>query len=72
MPGVGQRYLFFLERNPEQYTILTAYELRSGRVRPLDGKNAPGGENSEWLGNAYAGTDESKFLLNVEREVAAQ
>lgn len=69
MPSVGQRYLFFLERNPEQYTILTAYELSSGKVYPLDGKDAPGGANSDWAGNAYKGTDESKFLLDVERQV---
>lgn len=70
MPSVGQRYVFFLERNPEQYTILTAYELRSGKVYPLDGKDAPGGADSEWAGNAYKETDESKFLHDVEREVA--
>jgi hypothetical protein len=70
MPKVGQRYVFFLERNADQYTILTAYELQAGKVRPLDGKNAPGGENSEWPGNDYQGTDESSFMIEVARAVA--
>ena len=70
MPKVGQRYVFFLERNADQYTILTAYELQAGKVRPLDGKNAPGGENNEWPGNGYQGTDESTFMIEVARAVA--
>ena len=70
MPSAGQRYLFFLERNPEQYTILTAYEFRSGKVLPLNGRDAPGGENSEWPGNAYKGTEESRFLADVEKAIA--
>lgn len=70
MPKIGQRYVFFLERNAEQYTILTAYELQAGKVRPLDGKNAPGGENSEWPGNGYQGTDESSFLIEISRTIA--
>jgi hypothetical protein len=38
-PGVGKRYLFFLSRpnpNVPEYLIITAYELRSGTVLPLD------------------------------------
>jgi hypothetical protein len=48
MPQLGQEYLFFLERNPEQYNLLTAYQLRLGKVQPLDGRSALGGEDSEW------------------------
>ena len=72
MPVVGQRYVFFLERNPEQYSysILTAYELRSGKIRPMDGKDAPGGQNSTWGGDAYRGTDELQFLRDVENAIA--
>jgi hypothetical protein len=38
-PGVGKRYLFFLSRpNPNlpEYLIMTAYELKSGLIFPLD------------------------------------
>lgn len=70
MPQLGQQYLFFLERNPEQYNLLTAYQLRSDQVQPLDGRSAPGGENSDWAGNAYIGTTVTQFLRDVERSVA--
>ena len=38
MPQVGCRYLLFLEQvNSEvEFRILTGYELREGRVFPLD------------------------------------
>lgn len=70
MPKTGQRCVFFLERNADQYTILTAYELQAGKVRPLDGKNGLGGENSEWPGNGYQGKDESTFMIEIARAVA--
>ena len=65
MPRIGEQYLFFLERNPQQYEVLTAYELLSGEVHPLDGRGAPGGENSEWPGNAYEGVNAAGFLDEV-------
>lgn len=38
MPGVGQRYLLFLNtiKGSQEYRILTGYELGSGGVNPLD------------------------------------
>jgi hypothetical protein len=70
MPQLGQEYLFFLERNPEQYNLLTAYQLRSGKVQPLDGRSAPGGEDSEWGGNAFKGKTVDEFLHDVESAIA--
>jgi hypothetical protein len=69
-PRIGEQYIFFLERNPEQYAVLTAYELLSGEVHPLDGKAALGGENSEWPGNAYEGMNAANFFSEVESAVA--
>jgi hypothetical protein len=72
-PEVGRRYLFFLGYNPREAStinvtepkemsrnILTAYELREGKVFPLD--NA-GGRNFK----AYSGADESAFLNDIRR-----
>jgi hypothetical protein len=70
MPRPGRRYVFFLEINPQQYTIRTAYELRAGRVHPLDGKNAPNYTGSDWEGDAYEGADAAQFLIDVRNAVA--
>lgn len=39
MPSIGGRYILFLRRTGQEssQTILTGYELRAGRVFPLDG-----------------------------------
>lgn len=70
MPQPGREYLFFLERNPEQYNLLTAYQLNSGQVEPLDGRDAPGGESSEWAGNAFKGITITQFLHEVDSTIA--
>jgi hypothetical protein len=70
MPRQGRRYLFFLKGNDQQYAILTAYELRSGRVYPLDGKDAPGGEGGDWAGDVYQGADVTQFLREVQMAIA--
>jgi len=39
MPYVGRQYLFFLKRNNDDgkdFSVLTAYQLRKGRVIPMD------------------------------------
>ena len=39
LPRVGRRYVLFLKRvnDAQDLSILTGYELRQGRVMPLDG-----------------------------------
>jgi hypothetical protein len=69
-PRQGGRYVFFLERNDQEYLILTAYELLSGRVYPLDGKSAPGGEGSDWAGDAYLEVDPARFLGDLKRALS--
>jgi len=68
MPRVGQRYVFFLKQNEEGqgYSIITAYELRSGHVFPLDG--SPEGEvKSRQFAEyeEYEGMDETVFIGRV-------
>jgi hypothetical protein len=70
VPRAGERYVFFLEGDAQQYSILTAYGLASARVHPLDGRTALGGEHSEWPGNAYEGANAEGFLNELQTTVA--
>lgn len=77
MPRVGHRYVFFLGFNPYEANtksltgprgdmrrhILTAYELRAGRVFPLD---HAGGKNFQ----DHKGKDETAFLDELRRSIA--
>ncbi len=77
-PQVGLRYLFFLGYNKRESSIrrlpsademnrhiLTAYELRDGKVAPLD--NA-GGQNFKM----NEGVDETSFLNEIQRSLSRQ
>lgn len=70
MPRQGGRYVFFLSRDEKRYSILTAYELRSGRVYPLDGRNAPGRDPSLSVGDEYEDTDAARYLGDLQRALA--
>jgi hypothetical protein len=63
MPAVGLRYVFFLSNPHAQsdFQILTAYELREGRVYPLDD-----------LPNLYRyeNADELNFLSELRNRIA--
>jgi hypothetical protein len=64
-PRVGRQYVFFLVRNPGgDYSILTGYELRGGKVSPLDGR----GKKLHF--NAYNGADAAAFLSEVRAAVS--
>jgi hypothetical protein len=80
-PGVGDRYVFFLSRWPDQvggrYYISTAYQLKDGLVYPLDlnvnggatepGKHVMGVQYSE-----YEEMKEDTFMEKVRDAIAAQ
>lgn len=36
MPKVNERYVLFLKREEDNFSILTGYQLQGGKVRPLD------------------------------------
>ena len=63
MPQPGKKYVFFLRRNTdtENYLILTAYELRSGRVYPLDGSQG----SSSFASATYDNAEEGVFLSKL-------
>lgn len=67
MPRPGGRYVFFLERNDQQYSILTAYELSSGRVYPLDGRNKPSRGRDNSVMDAYENTEATRFLSDLQQ-----
>lgn len=55
MPGSGRRYVFFLKKQSidDGLRIITAYEIRDGKVSPLD-------DLPQFL--AYDGKDEAEFM----------
>ena len=65
MPREKRRYVLFLKRGgqDDDYQIITGYELRSGRVYPLD-KSTSNTTNFD----IYANSDETSFLNKI-REV---
>lgn len=67
VPRVGSGYVFFLKRNPQEegYTLTTGYELRLGRVYPLDRSTSSGTDFS-----IYDNSDEAKFLDDLRRITA--
>ena len=69
LPRIGRRYVFFLKHNEDgqDFSILTAYELRAGRVFPLD---SAGSSASKLPFDQYADYEESSFLNAVQSAVA--
>jgi hypothetical protein len=61
MPGMGARYVFFLDAVDEDYTILTAYELAPEGVVPLD--------NSAQF-QTYQGVTEISFIASVREAIS--
>ena len=62
MPRVGGKFVFFLKNTPaEDLSILTAYELKDGKICPLD-----------WSGQfeSYRGVTEADFLTALNHALA--
>ena len=58
------RYLLFLKRIDQDYSVLTAYELRAGRVFPVDGRDS---KESQFA--VYDSMEESAFLSTVQSSI---
>jgi len=67
MPRVGQRYTLFLtgDEQGQGFHILTAYELRGGRVIPVD---YPAG-GTHPIAVKYKGADEESFMSDLRAAV---
>lgn len=68
MPRVGRRYALFLTLDDQKQSthILTGYELRGGRVFPID--NPAGGQHP--IATVYREADDSSFLNDLRAAVA--
>lgn len=68
MLRVGRRYTLFLTHNNQDQStsILTGYELRTGRVFPID--NPAGGQHP--VASVYKEADETAFLNDLRAAVA--
>lgn len=67
-PQVDRRYVLFLtySNEGEAFPIITGYELRRGKVFPLDGVLEEGGSIPQFEAyRIYKGTDEITFLRNL-------
>lgn len=67
-PQVAKRYVLFLTYSEEgqAFPIITGYELRAGKVFPLDGLFEEKGRIPQFEAyRAYKGTDETLFLNNL-------
>ncbi|MBC7929364.1 MAG: hypothetical protein H7Z38_02255 [Rubrivivax sp.] len=73
-PRIGRQYVLFLKFTDAQsrdYIIITAYELRNGRVFPLDGLNLSGTVEPAYAAyQKYAGSDEVSFMKDVWEAIA--
>lgn len=72
MPRAQRQYLFFLRSQSEtdSFQIITGYELRAGRVYPLDGVDLP--EDGRTLPQfaRYEGVEVATFLEEVRRALS--
>ncbi|MDT7688991.1 MAG: hypothetical protein QOE46_1750 [Acidobacteriota bacterium] len=69
MPRVGRRYTLFLicEEQEQSIHILTGYELRDGRVYPID--NPAGGQHP--IATMYKEADETSFLNDLRTAIVS-
>lgn len=67
MPLAGRRYVLFLrsDGDTESFSIITGYELRDGRVFPLDGMGTLEGSSKLPRFAAYEGVDEGALFNEV-------
>jgi hypothetical protein len=70
MPLRGRRYLLFLRHNDQgqDFSIITGYELRGGRVFPLDGLLRSNYEVYRNY-NTYRGVEEIEFLSTLRESI---
>jgi hypothetical protein len=68
VPVIGRRYILFLKRNKdgETFRLVTGYELRDGRIYPLDGVNLPPGATELSQFAAYKDADEANFFRDLK------
>jgi len=69
MPQVGSKYVLFLKYGAEEndYPLITAYELKNGKIIPLDGLDRDGKVIYQLTSHqSYKGASETDFLNLVQ------
>ncbi len=61
MPRVGRRYLFFLKQTDADSELLTAYEIRNGKVVPLDSGTS--------VFKAYENANEADLIKDLQQKI---
>jgi hypothetical protein len=73
LPRIGRQYAFFLKYNNDEgqdFRVITAYELRAGRVFPLDGINLIGNVETAYSAyEKYKDAEEAAFLNDVRDSI---
>jgi hypothetical protein len=75
LPYIGGKYIFFLKYNAEteEYPLITAYEIRKGRIVPLDGIDINWTPVYELASHrTYKGLSEAEFTSQIQRAVKAK
>jgi hypothetical protein len=70
MPREGRHYVLFLKKidQDDDFSILTAYELRGEKIVPLDGSSQQGNERLAF--DSYKGVDVISFLRVVRDAIS--
>lgn len=74
LPKLEKRYLFFLTYEPavKAYYIDIAYELKDGKVIPVDGRDVEGNYHNRFKSyQQYEGKDEREFIQAVIRTIGS-
>lgn len=75
MPYIGGKYVFFLKYNAEteEYPLITAYEIRNGKIIPLDGIDINWEPVYELASHqTYKGLSEAEFIRQVKQASKAR
>lgn len=73
-PRAGRSYVLFLKYDAidQSFYVVTGYELRDGKVFPLDGVPRGGNEHHPLARySKYKGMDEAAFMDELRREIAS-
>jgi hypothetical protein len=72
LPQEEKNYIFFLSYDAQRqsYRIVTAYEIRKGRIYALDGNNAVGGD-VRFSMDEFNGYEETLFIDKINKSLSS-
>jgi hypothetical protein len=71
-PKIGEQYLFFLKygADTEGFDLITGYNLKNGKVEPLDGIGFGSDARSQLPFAKYQGVDETTLMRDLQKALA--